>query len=180
MLDENANLVAVGGQEEVINSSGQIVAVKNFPVNPENCYNLFMNFIPIQPPLLMTRAKIMKSLKYDTGISRDDDIDMLFKLLKYGQFSNVEETIFQYRVRNDSSTHSDSKKVFFMALKIRIRAILKQGYRPNFLALLVAFIELGVISILPSKLIVGLFEILRYSQVRSLNLFKKIQLAIQS
>lgn len=180
MLEENPNLVAVGGQEEVIDSQGNITAVKNFPVNPKICYNLFMNFIPIQPPLLMARAAVMKKLRYDTVISKHDDIDMLFKLLKYGRFSNVDEIIFQYRVRNGSSTHSKAKEVFFMAFNVRIRAIINQGYRPNIFAILIAIVELFVVLIMPSKYLVPLFEFLRYSHRRSLNFFRRIQLAFQN
>src|SRR3989344_4159632 len=179
LLEKNPHLIAVGGQEEIIDKSGKVVAIKNFPVDPKTCYNLFMNFIPIQPPLLMARAKYMKRLRYDTIISKHDDIDMLFKLLKYGQFSNVNDIIFQYRVREDSATHAKAREVFFMAFKVRIRAILNQGYRPSYFSMLIALFELGIVAILPSKTIVSIFEFLRYSQRSPLNLIKKIQLAFQ-
>lgn len=180
MLETNKHLIAVGGQEEIIDKDGNIIALKNFPVNPQVCYNLFMNFIPIQPPLLMARAKVMKKLRYDTQISRDDDIDILFKLLNFGQFSNVDDTIFQYRIRSDSATHSNARQVFFMALRVRLNAILNQNYRPSVFAIAVALMELFFITLLPSKLIVPVFEFLRYSQSRSLNFLRRFQLAFRN
>jgi len=161
LLEKNPNLVAVGGHEEIIDENGETIGVKKFPIEPTQCHNLMINYMTIQPPVLMARAKAMKNLKYDTQIAKNDDIDMHFQLLQRGDFSNVDEVIFQYRKRADSLTHSKAKRVFFMALRVRLRAIIKYGYRPNFIRLMLLLLETGLVLLLPPKLIVALFELLR-------------------
>ncbi len=163
LLESNPRLVACGGQVEIIDEKGKIIAEKKFPIDPATCYNTIMNVMVIQPPALMARGKIFRTLKYENHLFKNDDISMHFKLLKFGQFSNVEDTIFQYRRRPDSLTHKTPKKVYFLALLVRINAIKKHGYAPTFQNLLLALIETFVVAILPNQAIIWLFELMRHS-----------------
>lgn len=161
LLGGNPNLVAVGGHEEIINEDGEIIGIKKFPIEPKTCREVMINYMATQPPVLMARAEVLKNLRYDTNLAKNDDIDIHFQLLQYGEFSNVDDIIFQYRKRNNSLTHSRAKDVYFMALKIRLRAISKYGYRPNLLRFLLLPLETCLIVLLPTKLILSLFELLR-------------------
>ncbi|MFH1601673.1 MAG: glycosyltransferase family 2 protein [Candidatus Shapirobacteria bacterium] len=166
LLEKNKNLVAVGGQEEIINGNGQVIAEKNFPTDSNQCYQTLANFMPIQPPLLMARGEAMRKYRYDTKLCPNDDINIYFKLLKEGSFSNVDEVIFKYRQINTSLTHKNSKKVYFMALKNRIDGIINQGYRPSVLRVALALVETGFVFLIPSQIIVKTFEWLRYIQIK--------------
>ncbi len=161
LLEENAQLVAVGGHEEIINETGEITGFKKFPVSPKECREVIINYMAIQPPVLMARAEVMKNLRYDTKMAKNDDIDLHFQLLQHGELGNVDDFIFQYRMRNDSLTHSKVKAVYFMALKVRLRAIFKYGYRPNLFRFLLLPFETGLVALLPPELVMRLFELLR-------------------
>lgn len=164
LLQSNPKLVAVGGQEEIIDQNGQVTAQKYFPINPQTCYQTLCNFMPIQPPLLMVRASVFKKIRYDVKICKNDDINIYFKLLKFGQISNIDSLIFQYRQLGNSLTHNNAKAVFFMALKNRLNGILKHHYRPRFSRLILLFLQTIVAFILPSFLIIKIFEFIRYSK----------------
>lgn len=166
LLKSNPKLVAVGGQEEIIDAQGQVYATKLFPTDPEVCYQTLANVMPIQPPLLMVRGSVFRSLRYNTKICRNDDINIYFKLLQHGLLSNVAETVFQYRQLSNSLTHNNAKSVYFMALRNRLDGILNYGYRPNINRLAILAVETILISLIPSFLIVKLFEILRYQKQR--------------
>jgi hypothetical protein len=115
----------------------------------------------IQPPTLTARASVMKKLRYDTKIAKNDDIDMHFQLLQHGDFSNVDEFVLQYRKRSNSVTFSNVKRIFFMAARVRLRAIWHYGYRPYWTNLLLFLAETFLVSVLPIKAIVWLFELIR-------------------
>lgn len=163
-LEQNPNIVACGGQEYIIDDKGKIIAEKYFPCNPKACYNTLMNFIVIQPPLLMARGKVFRMFRYDNHIFRNDDITIHFKLLKKGDFGNVDEIIFKYRKLGNSLTHADPKRVFFLALKARINAIMNENYRPNISNLLFAFMEMLVVLLIPTSWIIPVFELWRNSK----------------
>jgi len=161
-LNDNKDFVACGGQEYIIDEKDKIIAEKYFPTDPRICYNFLMNFMVIQPPLLMARGSIFRMFRYNNHIFQNDDITIHFKLIKMGQFGNVDKVIFKYRKRNNSLTHLGPKNVFFLALKARIYAILKENYRPSFANIILAGIELFAVLLIPERWIVPIFEYCRH------------------
>jgi glycosyltransferase involved in cell wall biosynthesis len=168
LLESNPALVAVGGQEEIINEHSQVTAEKYFPTNSATCYQVLTNFMPIQPPLLMVRGSVFRKIHYNTKICKNDDINIYFKLLQFGQLSNCQDIIFQYRQLPSSLTHANAKKVFFMALKNRFDGIINYGFRPNPVNLFILLAETIFALIAPPSLIVKLFEVFRYRSASSL------------
>jgi len=163
LLRKQPELVACGGQEYIIDTNGVNIAEKHFPTNPKSCYQLIANIMVIQPPVLMARGDIFRTLQYDNHIFKNDDISIHFKLLQHGKFSNVKDIIFKYRRREDSLTHKNPKRVYFLALLVRLNAIYRYGYRPTILNSIVAIAETAVVAVLPRAAIVGLFEFLRFT-----------------
>lgn len=163
LLRRNPDVVACGGQEYVIDTNGINIAEKYFPTNPDACYRMIANVMVIQPPVLMARGDIFRSLRYDNHIFKNDDISIHFKLLQYGQFNNVKSIIFKYRRREDSLTHRDPKHVYFLALLVRLNAIYRYGYKPTLINSILAIGETLLVAILPKKAIVGVFEFLRFT-----------------
>jgi glycosyltransferase involved in cell wall biosynthesis len=161
-LRERPTLVACGGHEYIINESGRIIAEKYFPTDEKTCYNLITNIMVIQPPLLMARGDVIRKLKYDNHIFRNDDISMHFKLLERGGFGNVDEIVFKYRKRPDSLTHKHPKRVFYRALLVRINAIRNHGFAPPVLYLGLLLIESIVVLVLPEQWVTSGFEFLRF------------------
>ncbi|MFA6250672.1 MAG: glycosyltransferase [Candidatus Shapirobacteria bacterium] len=164
LLESNPKLVAVGGQEDIINDAGDVIAQKFFPTNPQTCYQVLANFMPIQPPTLMVRGDAFRSIRYNTTICKNDDINIYFKLLQFGELSNVDSIIFQYRQTASSLTHSNAKKVYFMALRNRLDAMINFGYRPNLLRLIGLITETAFISLVPSNWIITIFNFFRQTR----------------
>lgn len=169
-LETHPTAIACGGQEKIINEAGKTIAHKYFPTDPKNCYRTIMNFMVIQPPLLMARGYIFRALRYDNHLFRNDDITLHFKLLRYGDFGNVNRVIFKYRMRANSVTHTNPKAVYFRALLVRINAILVYGYRPALLNVLMAILESLVVFTLPTKYVLTLFERIRFRGMKPVRL----------
>ncbi len=160
-LKKHPRVVACGGHEYVIDGDGEVIGEKRFPTDSQACREWIMNYMVIQPPLLMARGTIMRALTYDNSIFGNDDISMHFKLLKRGDFGNVDKIIFKYRKRGDSLTHINPKKVYFLALRVRLKAILDGIYVPGIFHTLIAIIETIIVGVLPNIAIVALFDLVR-------------------
>lgn len=176
LLRKHPELVACGGQEYIIDESGISIAEKHFPTQPEHCHALIANIMVIQPPVLMARGKVFRTLRYDNHTFRNDDISMHFKLLQHGSFSNVRDIIFKYRKRLESLTHRDPKHVYFLALLVRINAIRNYEYRPTIANALLAIVETIVVAILPRELILALFEFMRHTTTTSMKRVNQVRL----
>jgi glycosyltransferase involved in cell wall biosynthesis len=174
-LEANPDIVACGGQEEIIDDQGTVRADKFFPTDSRTCYNMITNIMVIQPPLLMARGTVMRKLRYDNHIFKNDDISMHFKLLTKGNFSNVSEIIFQYRQLPNSLTHRNPRLVYFLALLVRLNAMYTYHFRPSVVNLIYLLPETLVVTVLPPKLIVTVFEIIRYTKLQHDTLVAKLR-----
>jgi len=178
-LREHPELVACGAQEYIINERGARIAEKFFPTDEKTCYNLIANVMVIQPPLLLAHGDTFRALRYSNHTFKNDDISMHFKLLQKGGFGNVNEILFKYRKRENSLTHRNPKHVYFLALLVRLSAISKYGYAPSFLNLALMAIETLVVSILPNRAIIGLFELVRHTKAHHARIVGKLQYFFQ-
>ena len=135
--------------------------------------------MPIQHPTLLTYASMIKKCGYDNH-STAEDVSMFFKLLQYGSFGNVDKVLFKYRVRLSSNSFRDPKKTFYLTLRSRIKAILELDYRPDMGGILISLIQLLLMAVLPSKVILSLYELLRFKRLPSLRAFgRKLALVWQ-
>lgn len=164
-LEKNPNIVACGGQEYIIDEEGKTVAEKYFPSDPKACHDLILNYMVVQPPALMARGNDFRRYRYQNHIFGNDDISMHFKLLQSGDFGNVGDFIFKYRKSSHSLTHDNPKKVYFLALKVRIYAILFWNYQPALLNSILTVFETLLVAILPNRFITPMFEMIRFKDV---------------
>jgi len=172
-LRRHPDIVACGGQELIIDEKGVNIAYKYFPTDPESCYRMITNFMVIQPPLLMAWGNLFRKLRYENHIFKNDDISMHFKLLRHGGFGNVDEILFKYRKRADSITHRNPKRVFYLALAVRINAMRYHGYRPKLQNTLLLFAEAIIVTLLPNRILITLFELIRHTTKFDLRLANK-------
>jgi glycosyltransferase involved in cell wall biosynthesis len=176
LLENNPRIVACGGQEDIVNERGRVIAEKYFPTDPTTCYNMITNVMVIQPPLLMARGNVVRKLKYDNHIFKNDDISLHFKLLEYGSFSNVDDVIFRYRRRPDSLTNRNPRKVYFLALLVRLNAMLKYNFRPAIANVLMVIPESLLVLVLPNRFIISLFEFFRFAKTTGQNGITQLKL----
>ena len=162
LLNKHPEIIACGGQVEMIDGKGNVFAYKKFPTESDSLYSMIMQMVPLQHPVLLARASVMKKYKYREDLSTAEDVDMLFYLLQHGKLSNVNSFIYQYRKSDMSNGYHNVKKTFFITFGSRVEAIVKYGYKPTFVGLMVSAIQFALVSVLPSKMVVRMFESLRF------------------
>lgn len=162
LLSKNPDVVACGGQAAMINEQGVIFAYKKFPTDSEALYKMIMRVVPIQHPILMTRASAMKQYRYIESYTTAEDVDLFFYLLSKGDFSNVASVIYKYRKTDNSNGYHNVKKTFMITFQSRLNAIINYGYKPTVLGVTTSLLQFVIVSLLPSRYIVKFFEIMRY------------------
>jgi len=158
-LQSNKEVVLVGGQCKVSDEDGNQIGEKRNPTTHSDIYNLMFTAMSVQNPTVMiNRALVPESaMRLDTKLHPVDDLDMLFKLFKYGKFVNLPDFVLQYRVYRGSSTMKNPKKSFLLTLKIRLRAISKYGYKPTIKSAFVCMAQAIVVLTLPTTLLYAIY-----------------------
>ncbi|NMC36624.1 glycosyltransferase family 2 protein [Candidatus Beckwithbacteria bacterium] len=161
-LKKHPKIIVCGGQANMIDCQGKVFAKKQFPTKPSILYDMIMQMIPIQHPMLMARAKYYKRYRYDESLSTAEDVDLLFYFLSRGPISNVSQYIYNYRKANSSNGYHNVKKTFYLTFLARWKAIISYRYQPSIKGVLISLAQLMAVTVLPSQWIVKLFEAIRF------------------
>lgn len=155
--------VAVGGQCLLMNKNGNVVGEKNFPTSFSDIYKYIYKFVPVQQPTLMiARHRLPKQFKYyRDGMDTAEEVELLFKLFKYGKVENLPDTVLMYRLHDKNTSLSDIRKTFLLTLLARIRGLLLYGYKPTLSGVAVTLLQTSVALLLPRKFTLFLYKKLR-------------------
>lgn len=162
-LQANTDVILVGGQCLVINEDGETIGEKLNPTTHEGIYKLMFTAMSVQNPTIMINTALVskKDLELDTQLHPVDDLDMMFKLFKFGKFANLPDYLLQYRVYRGSSTMKNPKRSFLLTFKIRARAIGRYNYKPSIKGLAVNLIQAVVVALLPNSMVYALYAHVR-------------------
>jgi glycosyltransferase involved in cell wall biosynthesis len=161
-LLKNLNLSAVGTQCIVINENNEIIGNKKFPISPRKLKDMIFWAIPLQQPSMMINlSKLPKDFKwYRPNQNSAEEVDLMFRLMQYGNISNLKDNLLFYRHLSSSLSHKNPKNTFFLTLKSRFNAI-NLGFKPSIKAILLNVCQILVISILPNYLINEIWTYIR-------------------
>lgn len=159
---ENKDLMICGGYVKVINDSGSCLYNKRFPISNSDVLSKIFFYTPVCHPAMLIRKEIFTKYKVKyNSIRYAEDLDLLFqcytKDLKIG---NLPSYILKYRIHPNSETYSNIKLSMNSCTKVRLAYLsilpLKLLEKAKFRGLLF------VLPLIPSKLIVIIFNFLRY------------------
>jgi len=170
-LQNHPKCVAVGGQCIVIDEENNVIGNKVFPTIASKTKDMIFWAVPIQQPSIMIRTNLLpKDFSwYSKSKSSAEDVDLMFRLLNFGQLKNLSQNVLLYRHRSNSLSHTNPKLTFRLTLQSRLNAI-KNGYRPSLKAIILNIAQVITISLLPNSLINQLWSILRgINKVNALN-----------
>lgn len=172
-LQKNPQTVAVGAQCVVINKFNQVIGYKNFPLNHPELQQMIFWAIPLQQPSCMINLqKLPPSFHwYASNSTSAEEVDLIFKLMQYGQIANLKDNLLFYRYLDTSLSHKNPKKTFQITLKSRVKA-LQYGFRPSFKAVLINIIQIILVNILPSNFINLIW--LQFRGIKETNLYPQL------
>lgn len=161
-LKQNSDTIAVGGQCVLIDENNNIIGNKTFPYQHQKLKNMIIWAVPMQQPSVMINlTKLPKDFNwYAPSETSAEEIDLMFRLMNYGQIANTSEFLLFYRHLDNSLSHKNPKKTFWITLQSRINAI-KNGYNPTIFGIILNIIQILVILLVPNKIISNLWYLIR-------------------
>lgn len=162
-LKANPNYICTGTQVDLINNKDEVVGHKEFPTSHEKIYNSMLTINPVQHSSMTINKDLLPEdfTFYNNNYRVSEDLDLLTRLQKYGKLHNLPETLIQYRIHDESLTQTFPRKMFNTAYKIRINAITRHGYKPQFAELVKLHGGLILVNLLPQNLVNKVFYKLR-------------------
>lgn len=162
-LLEHEDTIALGGQCALIDSEGYIIGEKRFPTDFEAVYRYIFQFIPLQQPTLMiARNRIPSFVQfYNPLLSPVEDVEMLFRLFRFGKVENLPDTLLLYRIHDHNSSRMNLKKSFFLTFVSRVRGVLLYGYKPTLTGIVMTLCQAAVALLLPQKFALFLYAVAR-------------------
>lgn len=174
ILQKHPQIVAVGGQAEMIDGEGEIFAYKHFPTDAKTLRDMIMWMVPIQHPVMMAKAEVYKKCRYDETFITAEDVELFMQLLQYGELGNVPQVVYKYRKADTSNGYHNLKQTFYLTLLGRYRGIVEHGYRPSIKGVMLSLVQLIVVSLLPAKWIIQMYESKRFLWLVSQQLGQKL------
>jgi len=173
-LIKNKNVVAVGGQCELIDKDSLKIGEKLFPTDNKQIRSMIFANVPLQQPTLMVNKNLLPKnfVWYDNDSSSAEELELMFKLFEIGQVRNLPDFILKYRMHDHNTSFVNPKKTFYLTLKTRIKAIFKYGYRPSVVGIFTTLAQIIFISLMPSKLIYPVYSYIRGMKKIDFNLPK--------
>ncbi|PIU73116.1 glycosyl transferase family 2 [Candidatus Shapirobacteria bacterium CG06_land_8_20_14_3_00_40_12] len=161
-LKSNPSIVAVGGQCVCIDADNKVIGYKKFPIDPQKLKEMFFWAIPLQQPTIMVNLNLLPKnfTWYDRTKSSAEEVNLMFRFLKYGQLANLPNYILFYRQLPGSLSRRNPKNTFFLTLQSRLVAV-KKGFQPSFKAVVLNIAQILIISVLPNPAINSLWNIIR-------------------
>lgn len=105
-FNQNPKVDILGGQCEIIDSFGDIIGLKNVPIDSENIRNVIWSCPLIHPTIMYKRSKILSIGGYREDLRRRQDYELWFRCADSGMgISNLNEILIKYRL-----VHSSKKK----------------------------------------------------------------------
>jgi glycosyltransferase involved in cell wall biosynthesis len=162
-LLKNKKTVAVGGQCILVDENNSIIGEKRFPTRFKDIYNMSFKFCPAQQPAMMiARHRLPKNFPfYDHGLTPVEDMELLFKLYKYGKVENLKDFVLMYRIHSSNSSLKNFKKSFILTLISRLHGVLYHGYKPTVTGVLVTCAQTVAVLLLPQNLTFTLYKAMK-------------------
>lgn len=163
-LQKNINTVAVGGNCYIIDRKGKIIGRKQFPKSFEEIYDYIFKFIPVQQGTLMiARERLPKDfVYYEDGMNTAEEVELFFKLFRYGRVENMSDYLLKYRMHNKNTSIVNLKTTFFLTLISRIKAVYRYSYTPSTSGILLTIMQALIVLALPTRVTMALYTSVRW------------------
>ncbi len=167
-LQKHPGVVVVGGQCLTIDKDSHLTGKKLFPTSHIDIHELMYTANPLQHPSIMINRQLLpKSFSwYNPHLTPAEDLDLYFRLGKFGLFANLKTTVLMYRQHGDSETFRNPKHTFAITQKVRRLAVEKHGYKPKAKAKVIAAIQSLVLSVIPTSLVFPLYTLVRGTKIK--------------
>lgn len=164
-LEKNSHVVAVGSWMKVVDSSGGEIGERRMPIDDVSIREMMFYAMGMQNPTVMFNRKLIpKNFSWCKEEGFVDDLDLLFRLMEFGEFANVPKFLVRYRIHQNNLSLRRPKATFWEAQQIRENAVRNLKYRPTLKARVLNEVEKVIVNALPERSILHAYNFFRKLQ----------------
>lgn len=104
-LEKNPDTVMAGSWHYIMDQSGKISGIKEYPTNDKEIKLLMYFFNPFSHPSVMIRADVLKSFGYTDEYKYCEDYELWLKIAAQYTIANIPECLTYYRVHKENIDH---------------------------------------------------------------------------
>jgi glycosyltransferase involved in cell wall biosynthesis len=161
-MEKNPEVVLCGSFVEICDKNLDVLNKRNYPETDEKIRKKLFRYSPFCHPSTMWRTVTVKKVGgYNDVYPIAQDYKMEFKVGRFGKFANLPEVLHKLRVHSGSLSMRYSKKQELYTLRIRLKAVIKYGYRMTVFDKGYFLAQCISIFLIPSRTKFWLFNFLR-------------------
>ena len=151
-LDAAPQIGVLGGGLRIVDTNGQKLAVRAYPVDHATIARRFHSTTPVAHPTAMVRKTVFEAVGvYDPAFRFAEDLDLWLRFLNAGVlFANLPETLVHYR-QNATQRHLDH-------WRFNLRARCKNFARQDILRRIVGIGAISVWRYMPPRVQAAVFK----------------------
>ncbi len=161
-INKSKKIAIVGANIVVMDNKEKDISARNYPENSKDLKKCFFKYSPFAHPVVMFRKKIFDEVGgYDPVYSPTEDLDLWFRMGMRYQFKSVPQLLLRYRLSEASSSHSIIRHLEMLVFRIRLKAIVKYGYRPSLFDVIYNLMQFLTLWFTPAILRIKMYNFLR-------------------
>ncbi len=165
VLEKNKDIVAVGGQIDVIDEDGNITGEREYALEDKDIRRTFFWSQPFAHPSVMFRKDIALGIgMYPEDLPKVEDVKFFFKLSTKGKFANIPDKVLKYRMTFNTESQAKMVDHFKRTNTVRKEVIKEFGIKPTFRQFVLWKLEIVTVFLiqkLPNKWFMNIFELAR-------------------
>lgn len=166
LINNSKKIAVVGANIVVMDPQEKDISARSYPANSKDLKACFFKYSPFAHPVVMFRKKIFDEVGgYDPEYSPTEDLDLWFRMGIKHEFKSVPQLLLRYRLSESSSSHSIIRHLEMLVFRIRIKAIVKYGYRPNIFDITYNLMQFLTLWITPSIYRIKIYNLLRNNNI---------------
>lgn len=166
LINSSKSIAAVGANIVVMDPEEKDIATRIYHETSKELKACLFKYSPFAHPVVIFKKKVFEEVGgYDPKYSPTEDLDLWFRMgMKY-EFRSVPKLLLRYRLSEQSSSHSMIKDLEILVFRIRLKAIIKYGYRPTIFDVFYNFLQFITLWITPTKYRIRIYNLLRNNNI---------------
>ena len=163
-LDNNPQVWIVWGAMEIMDIDGTVFSKREYNVSDTKIRSKIFRYSPFCHASTMIRGKVLKkSWWYNIFLHDAEDYELYFRIWLFWDFANLDSVVYQMRVNKKSVTYQSTSRMEKLTLYVRKKAVYEFWYTMSLSDKLYWNTQFLSMYIIPSRLKIWLFNLIRNS-----------------
>ncbi len=163
-MEKNKDVGICGGWLQFFNEKGDL-GIRKYKKSDKDVRKTIFRFSPVsQPSAIVKKEAIDKAGLYDLNYPPAEDLDMSFRIGKKYKFANLQKVLIKYRESPSGATFTHLRTIEMKTFSVRLRHSDNKNYKMSLLDHIYNIFQYISMLILPAKLKIWLFNLLRNSK----------------